>query len=343
MPDKYTAYTTTDFIADEAFQQWVRFPDAAQTAFWNNWLLLHPNKKAEVDEAIHFLQSLHFHEDYPSQQQVESSLEKNLKNILVQEASIKHRSRSKRIWFAGLAAAAVVTALVAANFFYNRRPLTIELATADAERRTVLLPDSSTVTLNRKSQLRYLTNMDQGREVWLDGEGFFDVRHKPGPNNTRRSFIVHSGDLDIEVLGTTFNVKKEQGTTNVSLNTGSIRIGLKDRSETLLSMAPGDFVQYKPAEKKITRKMVRPELYSVWKEEKLVLDGVPFADLVQMIRDTYGYEVVFDDPDMAKEKISGSLRLNNEAQILDAISFSLGISYSKKENLVHFQSIQKNK
>jgi transmembrane sensor len=341
MPDKYTAYTTNDFIADEAFQQWVRFPDAASTAFWMNWLLLHPHKKAAVDEAVHFLQSLRFHEDYPSQQQVAASLQKNLERIAAQEAA-KNRRGSKKIWIACLAAAAVLAAVVATNFFHKQQPLTIEVATAGGELRTMLLPDSSTVTLNGKSRLRYVSDMSQRREVWLDGEGFFNVQHKAGPNKTRRNFIVHSGGLDIEVLGTTFNVKKENGATNVSLNTGSIRIGLKDRSGTLLSMAPGDFIQYRPAEKKITRKLVRPELYSVWKEEKLALDAVSAADLAQMIRDTYGYEVVFDDPGMANEKISGSLYLNNEVNILDAVAFTLGVSYARKDSVVHFQSKRKN-
>src|SRR5688572_21827067 len=177
MPEKYTAYTTADFIADEAFQQWARFPDAASTAFWTNWLAMHPHKKAEVDEAAHFLQRMHLQEDHPSPQQVEFSLEKNLKNMMVREAALKNRNRSRRVWFSSLATAAVLCALVAVHYFYNQPPLTIEVATQDAERRTVLLPDSSTVTLNGKSQLRYLTDMRQRREVWLEGEGFFDVQH----------------------------------------------------------------------------------------------------------------------------------------------------------------------
>ena len=337
MGEKYAAYTTTDFLADEDFQQWVRFPDANSNAFWARVLANHPDKKAEVEEAVQLLQSLKFQVHFPSLHEIDAALEKNLKSIKEQEAAIKYRKRNKIVWGSGLAAALVI-AFCVINFNVPESSSIMEIATAGSEQRIVVLPDSSKITLNGRSTLRYKADMSQGREVWLEGEAFFDVLQKTGPAGSRKNFIVHSGDLDIEVLGTRFNVKKEKGTTNVSLNSGSIRIGLKGNRQTLLSMKPGDFIQYKPAEKKVTRKMVRPELYSVWKEEKLVLDAVPFSDLVQLIRDTYGYRVVLDDPGMAKERITGPLYIKNEADMLEAIAFTLGITYVKQDSVIHFKS-----
>ena len=67
---------------------------------------------------------------------------------------------------------------------------------------SVILPDGSNVWLNAGSRMKYYRSFDvESREVFLEGEAYFDVKREKYP------FIVHTSHLDIQVLGTVFNVK----------------------------------------------------------------------------------------------------------------------------------------
>jgi transmembrane sensor len=328
MSKDYTRYTANDFITDEYFLQWARFPNAENDAFWKAWIAAHPAKKDEVQAALQFIHALQFNVPEPAPQQVEQSLLKNLSAIAVQESekslTIPPRRSNKR-WLA--IAASIVLIITAGWFFLYRGPVTVQLVTGDNEIKTVTLPDGSTLTLNANSSITYATNLASAltREVWLKGEAFFDVKHIETMPEKPRRFVVHSGKLNVEVLGTSFNVKNRAAVTNVSLNTGSIRIDLDDAPEAPIYLQPGDFIQYSGTEKKVFRKKVKTELYSVWKDSTITLNNMPLKDLSQMIEDVYGYTIRIKDPAIARYRISGSLRLNDERVALKTLSEALEI------------------
>lgn len=338
-PKDYTHFTTDDFIADEYFQQWVAAPTPAADAFWAQWRAAHPGKEDAVRQAILFLQNLEFHTTGVSPEQVEQSLARNLAAIDQLEAARNRRVRTLR-W---MAAAALLAAVAAGAWFFSpRRPMTMELATGPGEIRTVVLPDSSVITMNAQSSLRYSTGMQQApvREVWLQGEAYFHVRHLEPEGAGAKPFVVYSGELKVEVLGTTFNIKNGPAGTNVSLNTGKIRIGLKD-DPTTVAMQPGDFLRYSPADKRLLRKKVQPRLYSEWKEEKLSLDKLSVREVATLIEDLYGYTVVITDKELEASTVSGTLRLQNEAALLETLAFTLDITITKEGGKLFF--IPKNK
>src|SRR6185437_3682694 len=80
-----------------------------------------------------------------------------------------------------------------------------EIRTGYGEIKSVLLPDSSVVTLNANSKLRIPEQWTEasGRQVWLEGEAYFAVQKKAA---TAEKFVVHTTEVDVEVLGTKFNV-----------------------------------------------------------------------------------------------------------------------------------------
>ena len=339
-PKDYTRFTADDFIADEYFQQWVLAPTPAASDFWSGWRASHPEKESEIRQAVLFLQNLQFHTADISHEQVEQSLARNLAAIDRLEDERSGKVRMLR-WMA----AAGIMALVAlgAWFFTPRQPVTIELATGAGEIKTVVLPDSSVITLNAHSSLRYSSGMQKAavREVWMQGEAYFNVRHLEPAGATARPFVVHSGKLKVEVLGTTFNIRNGPAGTNVTLNTGKIKIGLKDDATTV-AMQPGDFLRYSPRDKHLLRKKVQPELYSEWKEEKLTLDKLNLRQVATLIEDMYGYTVVIADPELQTGTVSGTLRLQGEAALLETLAFTLDININKEGNTLFFHSKNKN-
>jgi ferric-dicitrate binding protein FerR (iron transport regulator) len=347
MHKDYGSYTEEDFIGDEYFQQWVRTPDAENTAFWQQVETSWPDKRVAMLAARSFIENINFQAVHPSRQQVEDSLHTSLLKISVMEYSQNQSGnrmgrRNKQLFIA--LAAVFLGVIFTGGVFINRtKTVTIETLAGPQEVRTIVLPDSSVVTLNAGSHLTYSSDMELAdhREVWLEGEGFFHVKPVKKGSVARR-FTVHSGDMDIEVMGTTFNVKKAGVYTNVSLNSGKIKIGFKDDPGTAIYLQPGDFVRYSSGRKHILRKQVKPELYSVWKEEKIALDGMSLAEIARLLEDSYGYTTHIENNELAETKVSGTLVMKDEATLLQTLAFTLDIDIIKKDSVLNFKLKHKN-
>lgn len=342
MFNDYKDFTTDQFIVDESFQDWVINPGSDHCEFWEAFMKSHPEKSHEMAKAIAFIKNLHFANEFPSLIKVEESLQNNLRRIALlesQEEKIPESSGRRKIWLYPLAAILVVSITLAGWHFYINRPLTIEILTGLHEKKSLFLPDSSQIVLNENSRLRYPANLDElvHRQVWLDGEAFFNVEHKKNGSKAGL-FTVHSGDVDVEVLGTSFNVNNKAEFTNVTLNQGSIRISIKDDPSSSFFLSPGEFMQYQPAGKKVLKKQVRPELYSLWKEEKLKLNNMPLSEIAVLIEDTYGYRVSFSDEQIREARISGTLRTENEEALMETISLALDIEIIKQDSMLLFHS-----
>jgi ferric-dicitrate binding protein FerR (iron transport regulator) len=93
--------------------------------------------------------------------------------------------------------------------------------TPNGEKVTLIMPDGSKIWLNSASRLRYPIKFNGNtREVFLEeGEAFFEIKHE-----AKKPFIVHSGNLDTRVLGTSFNISNEQDRQKISVNTGKVSV-----------------------------------------------------------------------------------------------------------------------
>src|SRR5690606_37889089 len=93
----------------------------------------------------------------------------------------------------------------------------------------LFLADGTKVWLNAASRISYGKNFGNGalRDVYLDGEAFFDVAHDPD-----KPFIVHTSSIQIKVLGTSFNVRSyaEDNTIETTLVQGKVRIEHPDQA-----------------------------------------------------------------------------------------------------------------
>jgi ferric-dicitrate binding protein FerR (iron transport regulator) len=338
-PIDYEHYNTNDFITDDYFLQWVKFPDAETDAFWLEWLAAHPHKQQQADDARAFILSLQLKEDRPSPAAVEAALERNLAMIAALEQEehipvVKQRSMRK-VW-RWAAAAAVVGAMVTAGryFLQKKQALVVQYVGHTDGVRRIKLPDGSEVVLNARATLSFSEKWEQAekREVWLKGEAFFDIRQVAA-----LPFIVHIPDMDIDVLGTSFNVKEGKAFTNVTLNTGKIKVRISELPEQPLYLSPGDFVQYSAPKNKVIKKRVNPELYAVWKEEGKQLKDVTLQEMAVYIEDIYGYHVKIGNPQLAREKLSGGLRVKDEKLLLETLAFALDVNIEKKADTLLIQ------
>jgi transmembrane sensor len=324
---QYSNFSVNDFVLDEFFRSWVTKPDEYSSAFWSQWMKDHPGKKEIIEEARSIIKHLSFSEHTLSEQDV-AILWDRIKAFSSKPANVKIAVRHPiSIWYK---IAACLVLLASLWFTYDNWSNTDFLTyhTAYGETKTIVLPDSSTVILNSNSTLKFPHNWDKQtvREIWLEGEAYFSVIHKI--NN--QPFHVYTGDgLAVEVLGTTFNVYHRTDETKVVLNTGRIRLQMEDASQNI-TMQPGDFVEYK--QKSFSKRIVNPNIYSAWTENKLILDHTSLRDMVNMLHDNYGVELAVGRDSLLNQTVSGSMPLSDVESLVNNIAQTFELKVEKQRN-----------
>ncbi len=265
-------------------------------------------------------------------------------NILEEQRSRKEKVVKKHPWYW---VAAIIVAVLAVGwayqFFFTQRFITQQ--TAFGETKRIKLADGTAITLNANSTLRYPSDYQQNREVWLQGEAFFEVMpvsrsNATSPSKERIKFTVHTERLLVEVTGTSFNINDRQDKTQVVLNTGKIQLkaqALPQNQPDIVEMEPGDMVEVLAGDGKILKKVVNPEVYSSWKDYKLVCYDTPLKVIAQVIQNNYGKQVVFKDPDLSAMVVTGTLPTNHLDLLLEVLAESMQLEIQKSEQAIYIE------
>ncbi|MBO9591454.1 MAG: FecR domain-containing protein [Niabella sp.] len=267
-----------------------------------------------------------------------------------------------RLYYYGAAAAAVI-ALVCWGIIQLQGPAgerqgTYRLASATAKgtRKQLTLPDGTRVWLNGGSRLFFVTDFKGGtREVKLEGEAFFDVVHAQTETGAKRPFIVHAGNIDINVLGTAFNVKayaNEKMTTAV-LYRGLIRVTKHNGADsfqpvllypnqklvipnTLVAMQPvtGEAQEALKIEAIDSTKAVEARTETAWMYNRLEFRGDDFVTLAHKMEQWYNVSIHFTDDAVKRLNFNGSFEKETVAQALEALKLANAFNYKIAGNEV---------
>lgn len=317
MPSKeYHFYTSHDLALDEDFQNWVLHPDVKNNYFWETWRKEHPGKEETIKKAIALVRSVKFRSYTLSgveKEQLWDSIWDKMDHEEAGNAPIpfpKKISRWSNLW--KYAAAATVVVFIAFGISLKLKtipPKTISFSehTDFGEVKKLILPDSSEVILNANSNLVYDENNADGREVWLDGEGFFEVRHTAD----NKKFIVHTYDnVSVEVLGTRFNVNSNNKKVEVVLQKGSIKLDIKEDSSdhhAQLFLKPGQMFRYNKQDGNYSKSQVDVSLYDSWISGKLVMNNYSLEDAASFFQKIFGKKLIIKDQELMNNNISGSM------------------------------------
>lgn len=342
----YEKFTVTDFICDEYFQNWIIHTDERTNDFWNKWIERHPGKKETIEQAKQVLLHIQFKEDFPTHEQIQKALEKNLAEInaiedeFVGEARVIPINRFRKL--RKFAAIFIGILLIGASvFYYNWQNATTTIATNYGELKTLMLPDGTKIILNAKSSVTYLKHWrsNHPREVQLAGEAFFEVTHlnknEKDIKNSER-FTVSSGDLKVEVLGTIFNIKNRRGETDVVLETGKVKVVFNDRQHPDIILLPGEMVAYESKTKQVKKLSADPEIQTAWVDKKIILHDATVKTIIEYLEDNYGYKVVLKDTAIGNKRMEGTLLLDNLPDVLFVLSTSLDIKIYKEDSTLIF-------
>ena len=336
-PEKYAQFTLQDFLADDDFVQWVTDPGAENAVDWPTVILAIPQNKETLHKAAATIRQYRQQEVFENAAGREK-LWQRIEASIAQQPAVTLRKKLFALPALMRIAAAFI---VVAGFSYwlmnrNAGPEQYSFTTAFGEVKTFTLPDLSQVTLNGNSTIVYNTRWKAHsvREVWIKGEGYFNVTHINKDSThiaPAERFVVHCGDVNIEVLGTTFNVKARHGKTNVALITGKIRIdytGTTAENKAIV-MAPGDYVEYKASHMLVAKKLLKPSQVSTWTAREISFTDASLKEITETLQDSYGYTVSVHDNALLNLKIEGDISVNNVADLLDVLSTSLNITITQ--------------
>lgn len=320
-------FTIDDLLQHPVFRQWVIEQDAKAAAYWQEWLQQYPHRQADVAKAREMLLLIGGPGHQPSAADAAETWEKILQSIDT-EAQPKRVVHMRR-WLPYAAVIAGIFFITYAIFFFLRDS-TVHYATAMGEMKTIELPDHSVVRLNVNSTLRYAGKwVDDGpREVWVGGEAFFTVQHL---HNNRR-FIVHTNDVDIQVVGTEFNVNTRRVKTEVVLSNGIVKLLLNPKGtsgakaqQALITMKPGDMVTYSAATEELTNKRVNPSSYASWRTGALAFDETSVEEVIRSLQDNLGITIRLEDESLGQQTYTGSIPKDNIAVFFKTLERSFNV------------------
>lgn len=332
----YETFGCSELICDPFFQQWAMDTEGGHAAFWNGFLEQYPGKRKEVAEACRLLNSIRFAEHLPAEGEAEAAFDKHWQQIA--QAVIKPvRYR----WMRTTAVAATISALAVGVIWHARREVKRTIATQYGATGRVILPDSSVVVLNAHSSLVYAAswNGKTSREVWLKGEGYFEVVHGGG-NAVARPFRVHTDNITVDVLGTRFDIRERRAVTEVALESGKIALSFPGSSGAAIVMKPGEVVTYRKENRQLLRDTVNAADYSAWKKNRLVLRNPTVEQIVHYLEDNFGKPIRVEDSALLQKQVNGPILYDNLNDALFILSAVLKVKVIKEDSVVILRPVR---
>lgn len=220
--------------------------------------------------------------------------------------------------------------------------------------REITLPDSSVVWLNAGSHIRYAGNFIQKRrEVYLDGEAYFDVKQDAG-----HPFFVHAGNITIKVLGTEFNVRAYQDENRIetTLINGKVQVQIAGTPDKKIVLTPDEKLTVinqrfslsgkSPAKRKELSFQVKevtpsqtitpiPEV--AWLQDKLAFQNEPFAELSKKLERRYAVHIIFRDTSLKEERLTGVFENETIQRALKILQMTTPFAYKIQGDTVYLK------
>lgn len=215
----------------------------------------------------------------------------------------------------------------------------LEVVTRNGTKTNIQLPDGTSVWLNAGSRLSYDSLYGNNlREVNLSGEAYFEVVKNPD-----KPFIIHTGKINIKVLGTIFNVKSYPGekTIETSLIKGSIEVSFPSSTAKKIILKPNqklviDKSESFPAANMNSTVMSPPKPFisiqhlskvgsdsvieeTGWVQNRLYFKDISFHELMQRMERKYGLSFQLIDISLDTIHFTGSFQNETVTQALDAL------------------------
>jgi len=248
-------------------------------------------------------------------------LEEAIRNFRKQISKSKNQQIHRINFISYLKYAAVAILVLALPFSYyigtRSNPHENSMTTiscAFGDKSSIVLADSSRVWLNSGSKLTFSSNFKlDDRKVFLEGEAFFSVT-----KDKKHPFKVKTTEIEIEVLGTKFNLKAypEENSISTTLVEGSVKISSKYQNTLIKPNQKLVFDKGSEIMKIIELSDTAPD--TEWKDGRMVFRNESLGELESTLERWFDVEIVFADEKAKTRRFTGVLQRES---ILEVISY----------------------
>jgi len=270
-------------------------------------------------------------------------------------------ARQAAIWLLFLALGSGITQYASLSELKSKKKM-CSIHTPMGSRTRIMLPDGTEVWLNAGSNLEYPSEFEgDQRDVSLVGEGFFKVK-----SDKKWPFVVHTADMNVKALGTTFNVKayskeniettliegivklenakEEQNKFSYTLNPKQKFTYVRKLSQVNINAQRNkkETTQNSKEDSLLFKKNVDTELATSWKDKRWIVDGEMMDALAVLLERRYDVKINLKSEELKHYKFSGTIENETFEQVLKYLSFIVPMKYSIEKNTVEL-SIDENK
>jgi transmembrane sensor len=344
--DQYQEYTLEDFVLDARFQGWVRYQEATDAVFWQQYIDENPAQTGDIQSACKLLGSVYRH--YRTEiDEVEIDLE--IQGLLERVRSEKRRLSLEdgngpeaigesgsvvplgRRWYSGIWARVAACAVLAIglgwvgwqyyciNCGYNglvSGKELVERVNTSGKQQVIQLTDGTQVVLYPQSKLSFAETFpaDQ-RTVYLSGDAYFQVAKDP-----KRPFLVHTTDLVTKVLGTSFFVRAKDALdkTLVEVREGKVSVfkqqdftarrNAQARTPNGMVLTPNQKLIFEHASSEMRRTLSdNPEIVPSDNPKTFEFINTPASSVLTDIEEAYQIDIIFDRDVMKGCPVTASL------------------------------------
>jgi transmembrane sensor len=238
-------------------------------------------------------------------------------------------------WRGWHVAASVLLLSLLGGWLFRSQLLYKSYQTAYGQTATFQLSDGTSVSLNANSMLR-VPRFGFGsdtRDVFLEGEGEFNVTHKA---DNQRFVVRTSGNFQVEVLGTEFVVYARERGKRVFLNRGKVKLELPQGQQ--LYMKPGNVVTVANSGRYHLTQTAAARPYVAWKEHWFYFDNTTLSEVTEQIRERFGVQVAIADTELAQRRIAGNFKAEKADDLLQILTELLNLTVVKTRNHIELRT-----
>ncbi len=327
-----------DFVNDPSFQEWAKGTNAESVAHWEKWRLDHPELGDTLDKARRFIQLTGEQKEALSKNEIEAEVQQLYENIDESERTKsatlpKIRRISPLLKWAAAVAFILTASILGYVWVENNAAVSILTEqTQKGEQREIILSDGTKVTLNVDTKFQYPEEFSkEKREVTLTGEAFFEVT-----KDADRPFIIKSGPVDVEVLGTSFNVSNYQEDENlaVELISGAVMVKFIQGEEQIVPLRPQEKFNYRRTSQKWAVDSIESKQLTGWMNGVLYFNNAPLDHMLREMERWFDVDIQVKNKTLLPASFTGTFEDPSLKSVLEGMDFILDLNYSINEKVV---------
>ncbi|MDN3686236.1 FecR family protein [Cyclobacterium jeungdonense] len=351
--------TVKGLVLNAEFRNWVLNPNLERNKTWKHYLSDNPTSVKDVELARELILEL-FSNQYPLQdkeyKEIWDNIETNttkedqqeqfVKVVPIRQGIVKKKPSSTQDSFQigyFWRIASILLISLGLGFFASRYTLpepTLEIPqpvkkvvfnNPPGVKSSISLADGTRVMLNAGSSLSYEEGrFKEVRDVFLEGEAFFEVAH-----DAVRPFTVNAGGIHTTALGTSFNIMAYKDEKQmVSLMTGKVAIELPNSETEEIILSPKKAVIISPDKLAVSMDTFDEEVILAWTRKTIVFDDTKLAEAIRALENWYGVKFHFQNQPKPGMHLSGKFHNETLENVLEGLSYTAGLDFRIEKDQV---------